>query len=175
MKNNTRWKFAKSTLIHFAILIIGTSILNHWVSNPISTFLLLKYGKTVRGELVYTNQDYESNESGDHASYYYKYTFVVDDEIIEGVGGGDGEIKDEYWVEDEPIPIEIEFVASWPKINRVSGNDPQTYLRWFIANLLIGGAAYLGLFYFVGKFWLESIGVDLSNISISKKERIYDP
>jgi len=166
MKNITRWKIAKITLVHLATLIIGTSLLNHWVSNPISTFLLLRYGKTVQGELVYTNQEYESNESGDHASYYYTYTFVVDGEVIEGGGNGSGEIRDEYWVEDEPIPIQIEYVASWPKINRASGNDPQTYLRWFIANLLISGAVYLGLFYYVGKTWLESIGVDFSNIGM---------
>lgn len=175
MKNITSWKIVKVTLIHVAILYFGMGILNQWVSNPISTFLLLRYGKTVQGQLIYTNQDYESNESGDHASYYYRYTFVVDDEVIEGGGNGSGEIRDEYWVEDDPIPIEIEYVANWPKINRASGNDPQTYLRWFIANLLLGGAAYVALLFYLGKSWLENVGIDLSNITISKEKRVNDP
>jgi hypothetical protein len=122
----------------------------HWmIGDPISSLLLLNYSKISDGYIIDSWEDSDSDDNGVKYTYGITYIYEINGRKFTEKYTGMGRIKSEFLNLNEPFPIKIEYLPSYPSINRIKGNGAQSLFEWFWRELLLSILIY-GLILTIG-------------------------
>jgi hypothetical protein len=143
-----KYSYIKSTVIGIAIPIVGVYLWYNHSQTPFNEFKLITNSKITKGFINNVRQESEVEEYNDGRNtavvyyYVYEYSFILHNEIeYKNVGKEDGYVPDYLSdVSNSPYPIQVEFLASNPLINRVKGmpSNHTTLYEFFRFTILQG-------------------------------------
>lgn len=133
-----RWEAIKKIVYGAVWFLILTWFLHSSVTHSYNEFQLIRYGQTVEGIVTKYFEEIDENESSISVNSVCEYTFFLPDgtdidgsnNVTEKINQGD--------------LIEIQYVPTNPKINRVKGEGSSTIFDWSWRQLL--GLGLLALF-----------------------------
>ncbi|MDO9464764.1 MAG: hypothetical protein Q7J67_05655 [bacterium] len=146
--------YQKTILCGIGAILIVVLFAHYLIGNPVTGLMLLKWGKVTKGHIVQTDQDYEHNESGSHASYSVQYEYNIDGQYFKKRYIRSGKLKPTLESLEKPYPVEIEYFPKYPAISRLKGNGAQSFIEWFFREFCLGLFVY-GLFLIPGIFLIN--------------------
>ncbi|ODS57825.1 MAG: hypothetical protein ABS36_05135 [Acidobacteria bacterium SCN 69-37] len=130
--------------------------------NPIHDLRLALGAEVSPGRVT---DSWEDTDDGDDGRLNWwsavAYTFVLPDgrEIKSG-DSGSGRLRPEFADITDPVPVEVEYLASSPTINRLRGSGSQSLGEWLLRKVGLGGVL-LVVFLMPGAHLLRSGIADL--------------
>ena len=147
-KASIMFSLIENLIIGLGILLLGFFIWYRIAGNPINEFRLIANGKIAKGYLTDAEEFSDIVEVYDRKSevvydFFYKYYFtlpngkIINDSTISG-GRFPEYLSD---LENEPFPIEVEYLSVNPKINRVNNlhGQSKTIGEWLWRKVGFGG------------------------------------
>lgn len=123
---NVKFKQKLKRLFQYIILLLFTlvlfSVFNSYLLNPFSNYILNNYAQTADGYLVGTYQDHGGNAGNEFDSYDYTWEFIYKGDKYTNSASSMGELHDEYFSLESPVPVIIEFWPHYPEFNRIEGD-----------------------------------------------------
>ena len=109
--------------------------------NPINDLRLALSASVAAGQVTDSWEDAEDTDSGGLSwSHGVAYTFFLPDgfEVKSGEVGS-GRLRSEFVDLKRPVPVEIEYLAGSPAVNRLKGNGSQSLGEWLLRKVGVGG------------------------------------
>ncbi|MBI2283276.1 MAG: DUF3592 domain-containing protein [Bacteroidetes bacterium] len=157
-KKSIYFTLVKRLLLGVAIILASVWFLLYQTGNPYHEYLLITQSNKAKGQITYSEENSDVVEQYDRYSrevfdVYYEYNFKTPDGIEIKDKGVQTEPKPGFLqnAKKEPIVIEVEYVPSNPKINRIVGmNSQATTIKEFIFRRFGLGLILLILFSSIG-------------------------
>jgi hypothetical protein len=150
--NKVKISFYKSVAVGISIPIAAFLIWLVSTSSPINDFLLITKSTTTKGYITTAKEETDVVEENDgrtsHLVYYYDYDYnfsLQSGKVIETFGSEPGQLPDYLTNLEEPYQVEVEYLASNPKISRVKGmnSNDTSILQWIRHRMVIQTVVFL--------------------------------
>jgi hypothetical protein len=146
-KQNLIYNLIKGCFLGIAAFLLAIAFLYYLVGNPYHEFLLITQAKTANGLITYSEESTDVVEpEGRSASQvydvYYEYSFTTVEGKKNKSHATDRNSESGYLkgVNEKPMPIEVEYIAGAPEINRIKGmnNQAQTITEFLWRRVGLG-------------------------------------
>ncbi len=135
-KGKIIFKLIKFCFWNFALLFFIIWVFFYKIGDPYHDFLLITKATTANGFIIGSREQEDDGEHdgiGYQSFYvYYVYTFTTKDGKTIKDNASERSPESGYLAEAnvKPIPIEVEYIPSNPKINRIKGMTTQPTTIW---------------------------------------------
>lgn len=125
---------AKYILGGAAAICFGAALWFYTMGNPIDDLALVRHAQTTRGEMIDIVEDPASGDYGDDRTTtmaIYSFRTVDGQEITAHTPDYPGHARDGL-----PRSIDVEYLTSNPRVNRIKGNGSQSIGQWIVRTSL---------------------------------------